>query len=214
MSQEYNPGKIKPIIKIIARIVGQDPDSLLARVEAEVPELKDKTRCANCDASMSQYAYNLNVIDTALIIAMAKHVRQATKGGVSFTDANRVHVPTLPVSDAVRHRTSRCAKLGLIAKYLKDGRQVKGLWVITRRGFAALKGEEIPDGIIVWRGQTIERPDSMTTFAKVATNYKTKVDNHIKKHNTPPEDSYRDEVMGYNQNEWVDFAGLHEGRLF
>lgn len=215
MSEEYNQGKIKPLIKIIADILYTDPDlyfdnkKLIAKIESEIPELKDKAHCANCGASMYQYVYNLNVIDVALIIGMAKAVRKAKMGAVGFTEANRVHCPTLQVSDAVRHKTTRCAKLGLIAKYLKNGKQVKGMWVITRRGFAALKGEEIPNGIIVWRGQTIERPDITTTFNQVRSRYKTKVEK-----NKQSKDNYHSEVMNYDQNEWIGFDKLHEGELF
>jgi len=211
MSKEFNQGKIKPLIKIIAQILEQDPylhkdyDKLIAKVEAEVPELKDKTKCPNCDASMTQYVYNLNVLGTALVINMAKAVREATRAGKSFTEANIVHIPTLPTSDAIRHKTTHCAKLGLIAKYIKDGRQIKGMWVITKRGFAALKGEEIPNGIIVWRGRTIERPDNMTTFAKVRARHERKVGEN---------NNYCAEVMDYNPNDWIGFAGFHDGRLF
>lgn len=215
MSEEYNQGKIKPLIKIIVSIARQFPNLLndnerfVEEIENEIPELKDKAHCANCGASMYQYVYNLNVIDVALIIGMAKAVRKAKMGAVGFTEANRVHCPTLQVSDAVRHKTTRCAKLGLIAKYLKNGKQVKGMWVITRRGFAALKGDEIPNGIIVWRGQTIERPDITTTFNQVRSRYKTKVEK-----NKQSKDNYHSEVMNYDQNEWIGFDKLHDGTLF
>ena len=228
MSKIYNPGKIKPLIKTIANIVEKEIDicmqndtkicvdygKLMEKIFVEIPELKDETHCANCGASMSQYEYNLNVVDMALIIGMAKKIRKATKAGKNFTDANIIHVPTLPVSDAVRHRTSRCAKLGLIAKYRKDGQQEKGMWVITRRGFAALRGEEVPTGIIVWRGQTIERKENVTTFTNEVSNYIIKVEKYIKKHNERPEDSHCADAIKYNQNEWVDFAGYHGGKLF
>lgn len=213
MSEEYNQGKIKPLIKIVAGILNAEPSlhnnhkKLIAKVEAEIPELKDKAHCANCGASMYQYVYNLNIIDIALIIGMAKAVRKAKMGDMTFTDANRIHCPTLQVSDAVRHKTTRCAKLGLIAKYKKNGKHIKGMWVITRRGFDALKGEEIPNGIIVWRGQTIERPNIMTTFDQVRSRYKTKVEK-----NGQPD--YHNDVINYNQNEWIGFDKLHEGELF
>lgn len=222
MSKEFNPGKINPIIKVIARIVANDPalvfqnldKELIAKVEEEIPELKDKSRCANCAAPMIQYSYNLNVLNTALVINMAKDVKRRIGIGMEFTEANMVHVPTLDTSDAIRHKTTDCAKLGLLAKYKVDGKHIHGMWVITTRGFEALRGKEVPTGIIVWRGRIIERPGYVTTFDKIRSMYQKKIDKHVKKHNEVPRGSYQDEVIKYNQNEWINFAGFHDGKLF
>lgn len=218
MSKVYNQGKLKPLIKIIVRMLSKSPslimniDNLMARVEEEIPELKNKTHCANCGASMVQYEYNVDVINTTLVIGMAAELKKRIAAGKQFTQANIIHVPTLPISNAARCRTTRCKKLGLIAKY--NGEKSKGKWVITKRGFAALKGEAIPTGIIVWRGETIERAEKNTTFAQVKKDYITKITNYIEKHNEQPKGGTSAEVMNYESNEWVQFAGTHEGKLF
>ena len=221
MSKEYNPGKIKPMIKIIASIIHKEPgllrkpsEYLIARVEEEIPELKNKTRCANCDAPMIQYSYDLNVINTSLVIIMAKEVRKRLNKGMPFTEANQVHVPTLNATDSARHKTTDCAKLGLLAKHLVDGKHERGMWVITKRGFTALKGEEVPTGYIVWRGKIIDRPGNMTTFAQVRSKYKIKVDSYIKKYNQLPKKNYHKDVIDYSVNDWIGFAGHHDGKLF
>lgn len=207
MSKKYNPGKIKPIVNVVARILEKDPtlhqdhDRLLANVYVNVLELKDNTRCPNCTASMVQYEYNVDVLDIALVIAMGKYVRKGLNEAKSFTEANQVHVPTLEVSDAVRHRTTKCSKLGLVAKHRVDGKQINGTWVVIKRGFEALKGEEIPNGTIVWRGNIIDRPGTLTTFDAVRRGYSKRVSDYERKNRKAPKDDHR-------------FAGYHEGDLF
>lgn len=213
MSKQYNPGKITPIIKVIASILREethlfeDYDKLIERVKETIPELDNKKRCPNCTASMVQYAYNVDVMDVSLVIGMANQIRKIKKTGIDFTEANKIHIPTLQVSDAVRHRTTKCAKLGLVAKHKKDGKHTGGMWVITRRGFEALRGLDIPTGVIAWRGKTIEQAEETTTFAKVITGYRLKV-------KVGKEEQHHKEVVKYNQNEWIDFAGYNNGRLF
>lgn len=213
MSNKNNQGRMKPFIKIIASVLSEDPrlfqdyDKLIEKVKEVIPELQNEQRCPNCEASMVQYAYNLDIIDISLIVGMANKVRENKKTGIDFTEANKVHVPTLPVSDAVRHRTTKCAKLGLVAKSLKDGKHTCGMWVITRRGFEALRGLEIPTGVVAWRGKTIEHAEATTTFAKVIAWYRPKVE-------VGKEDLQHSHTMKYKQNEWIDFAGYNNGRLF
>jgi len=220
MRTTYNPGKIKPIIQVVARILEndlslhEDHDRLMATVFINVPELKDKARCANCDASMAQYEYNMDVLDVALVVAMGESVCQGIEEGQEFTEANKIHIPTLQVSDAVRHRTTKCAKLGLIAKNNIDGKDTRGIWVITRRGFEALKGEEIPASTIVWRGKIIDRPEMQTTFETVRRKYIIRIQDYEKRHRDTPRDDHRDAMGAYDKNDWVEVAGYQEGKLF
>ncbi len=220
MGKTYNPGKIKPIVKIVARILENDPtlyedhDRLLATIYVNIEALRDKTRCANCGASMAQYEYNIDVLDVALVIGMGKQIRRGLNETKDFTEANKIHVSTLEVSDAVRHRTTKCSKLGLIAKLKIEGRQEKGMWVITKRGFDALGGKEIPTGTIVWRGQIIDRSEALTTFETVRIGYTKKIQHYERKNRKVPEDDYRDTMGTYNPNEWVEIAGYNEGELF
>lgn len=220
MSKTYSAGKIKPIVQVVARILEKDPslhkdhDRLMATVYVNVPELQDKEHCANCGASMVQYEYNVDVLDISLIIGMGREVRKALDEKKDFTEANKVHVPTLEVSDAVRHRTTKCSKLGLVAKVKVEGRHAKGMWVITKRGFEALRGNEIPTGTIVWRGNILDRPDTLTTFEVVRQGYKGRVQEYERKHHKAPKDDHRETMGTYNPNDWIDFAGYNEGKLF
>lgn len=220
MSKTYSPGKINPIIKIIAGVIRRDKtilndmDRLLATVYINIPELKDHTQCANCGASMAQYEYNIDVLDIALVIGMGKQIRRGMNEGKNFTEANQIHVPTLDVSDAVRHRTTKCSKLGLVAKHKIDGKQVGGTWVVTNRGFNALKGDEIPTGTIVWRGQILDRPNTVTTFNTVRNTYSKRMQTYERRHRKAPKVDHRDAMGNYYPNDWVDFAGYHEANLF
>ena len=214
------PGIIKPLVQVVARILEKTPslhrdhEKLMAGVYASIPELKDKTHCANCGALMVQYEYNIDILDVALIVSMGREVRRRLGKEMDFTEANKVHVTTLEVSDAVRHRTTKCSKLGLTAKFKIDNRQIRGTWVITKRGFEALRGVDIPTGTIVWRGKIIDRSSERTTFGAICAGYILRMQGYEQKHNKAPKDDRRNEMGTYNPNEWVDFAGYHDGNLF
>lgn len=218
--KSHNVGRITPIVKTISRIIGRDQslllddDRLMANVFNNIPQLKDKTKCPNCDASMAQYEYNLDVLDVALLIGMGRSVKENMKAGIEFTQANKVHVPTLEVSDAIRHRTTKCSKLGLVAKKMSGDSQEKGMWVITNRGFSALRGEEIVTGRIVWRGGIIDRPDTLTTFGAVRMRYTERMETYEYKHHKHHKDDHREEMGDYKASDWVEFAGHNTGNLF
>lgn len=224
MAITYNSGKVKPIVQVVANLLKKDPtlhedhERLWATVCVNIPQLKDHKRCPNCSASMVQYEYNIDVLDIALVVAMAKRVKENMQNPegeqLSFGEANRIHVPTLDVSDAVRHRTTKCSKLGLIAKYKEGGSQINGTWLVTARGFKALRGEEIPTGTVVWRGQILDRPETVTTFDSVRATYIKRIERFERTKHKAPKDDHRGVMGTYNETEWVDFAGVHKGELF
>lgn len=220
-TKDYNPGKIKPLIQIVARLIQEKPeradrlDLLIAKVEAEIPELRNKKRCANCDANMVENIYIFDILDAALLMAMASEVQEATIEGVEFTDANKIHVPTLETSDAIRHRTTKSAKLGLVAKYINEkGKHEKGMWVITRRGWATLRGENIPGSVKVWRNKIVDRMDNETSMYAVIHLHQDKIEAAIAKgKDIDPDKDYRKSMALYNADEWVHFGETQKGRL-
>ena len=202
-----------------------NPDYLMANLSVNIPGFDDKSTCLNCGASMAEYIFELDVLDSLLLIAMAKEVREKMlkpqntqfkddHSVTTFTEANQVKVQSLGgISYAMKSRTTRCSKLGLIAKYRdKTGRQVPGTWVVTARGWSALRGESVPQAVKVFRGKILERTDDLTTIGALFATYRGTVNERIKKNKLPKAD-HREETLGYNATEWVQVAGMHEGDI-
>lgn len=217
--QEYHPGKIRPLAQVIARLVQNDPrladnaDRLWSTILVNIPQLQDRTSCANCGGSMAEYVFEFDLLDALLLLAMARAVRSRTEYD-DFTEANQVRVQDMTDSTyAVRSRTTQCAKLGLIAKMRgQNGKQIPGTWVITKRGFAALRGEPVPRSVRVWHGQILERTEELMTISEALRSHQAKIEELLRRHKQPKAD-YRDAFADYDPNEWVHFAGMHQGEL-
>jgi hypothetical protein len=90
---------------------------------------------------------------------------------MGFTDANKIHIPTMQIPSNISKRMTIASKLGLIAKYLRNGHQQAGIWVITSRGWNALRGERVPSKVSVYRKQITERYDEVTTISEALKSY-------------------------------------------
>lgn len=170
------------------------------------PELENSARCPNCDASMEQYRYSFRWHHAMLLIVMAREVRRRQQEGMDFHEANAVHVPTLPTTHAVKCSTTQARLLGLVAKVTKaNGKQVGGTWLITARGWAALRGEEVPEHVIAFRNSIEERTDETITLAQALATIgqRAAVD--------PREAALQ---ASYEPGDWYQFGGTHAGRLF
>lgn len=185
-------GSIRDMLQTEFRL---DIESAVGLIRKWFPQLTENDkRCANCGASMVDEIYSLDCLDAAFIFEMGKAVRERVRKNLSFTEANQVHTPTLAATDAIRHRTTKCAKLGLVAKVLgADGKQVQGYWVITARGFAFLRGEPVPRQVAVWRRKIQERFQETTTIDQVLM--------------------IRSMVTKYRREDWFEFGKAREGIL-
>ena len=207
---EYHSGKLGAMVKYILSMVKKDPslvdnfDRVRTNLYLAVPELSDKSKCANCGASMKEYTYFFDAWDANLLIAMARMVRDNIRSrNLTFTQANQIMVPELGVRHSVKCRTTKASKLGLVVELRSTAtkRRVPGVWVITRRGWDALRGERVPSKVRVWRKLIEERFEETVTIAEVfATQKKSK-----RKSET--------EMERYDSKEWFDF-GTHEGKIF
>lgn len=220
MTIQYHPQKIKPLAKIVAGICRANPyamenhDFLWVCLLSEIPQLKNKKKCVNCGANMAEYEYEFDFHDAILIKRMGDEFRRKLNEGYSFTEANQVHIQGLDnLSYTAKSRTTKVSKLGLIAKLKKSGKhdRRKG-WVITRRGFAALRGESVPRSVTVWRGKIEERDTKKITLNEIFKGHTKRVENLLIRKKTPKAD-YRDLFKDYDANEWVNIAGYHEGAL-
>lgn len=156
---------------------------------------------------MAEYLFELSVLDALLICGMAKIIKQRLNTLVDFTEANKIHIPTAEgLSYTLKSRTTYSAKLGLIAKFkTKDKGHLQGTWVITARGWAALRGEPVPKSVRVFRGQILERTTETITLPETFRGYLDR-GKKAKEH-------HKHEIENYDPNEWVQIAGMHQGEL-
>lgn len=173
---EYQAGKLRPIIQVVARLVQKNPEMadnmqfLWANVQASMPELQDRSRCANCGESMAIYIYSVTYLDTKLLCAMAEIITKRMNNGASFTEANKVHLQSEIPNYSLVSRQTISSKLGLIAKVMKNGKHDRNKgWSITKRGFDFLKGKPVPRQVKVFHNTIQERFDETITMTATLT---------------------------------------------
>ncbi len=220
--ETYHPTKLKPIIQIAARMIKEDP-TLLDDIDAEakedqllrlrnmlkksIPALADPSHCPNCEASMAEYVEILDVNDALLLFSMARIVAQKMKSGnYFFTEANKLRVSSSDIHHTQKCRTTKCSKLGLIAK------AGKYQWSITRRGWEALRGQGVPRVRVTFRGKIIDRPEQYTTLAEVFREHCDKMKARARAGKSIREDKSAVTAM-YDPEEWIHFGNNHTGSL-
>lgn len=210
---QYHPTKMKPIVQIVARLVqknpalADDPDYLMAQIGISIPGFHNKKECINCGASMAEYLETLDVNDALLLINTAKEVRSNIALGMDFTEANKIRISS---SNGITHtqkcRTTKCSKLGLLAK------SGQARWAVTSRGWDALRGEPVPKTRTTFRGQIIERQEELTTFREVFADHRAKMVD-LEKRKKATKNDYRDQTEAYDPSEWYEIAGYHDGAV-
>lgn len=211
--KEIQPGKIGSIIRFTLNIIRSNPDLLLeenyellkAHLRRNIPELSNREVCPNCDASMIGYTFVFDAYNAYLLMKMAEVVQSRLDAGLTFTEANKVHVPTLKTSHAIKCRTTQASKLGLIVQDRKEsGHRIGGTWIITRRGWKALRGENVPKQVSVWRGKIEERCSDVTTIREALT--------HHRRRARRDESAIIGALEEYDPSRYVDMF-THDGRL-
>jgi hypothetical protein len=215
------PGRILPIITLAARMIKADPtllDELTAdkkenqlfrlryHLKKEIPQLADPKHCPNCDASMQEYEDVLDINDVGLLEAMDRIIEHRQEKGMDFTEANKVRVSSEYIHHTQKCRTTKCSKLGLIAK------AGNAQWSITRRGYEGLRGERVPLMRVTFRGQILERPETTVTFEEIINGHRIKMAQREKEGKSLKND-HRAQFRDYNPNEYVHRAGLHQGNI-
>lgn len=202
MKKDTRHGSLGNMMRAIAERWKIPYADLRAFLIVNFPALKDPKNCANCGASMVIDEYRPDSTDAALLIAMAKEVRHKISKGMPFTEANLVHAYTLPVSDAIRHRTTRCSYLNFIKQ--PEGQKNKGMYVITQWGWAALRGEPVPASVQYFRGELVGRSEEKITLGEMFRNTK----------NLERASDYKKGIIAeYDPNMWREFGGIAEGTL-
>ena len=207
MKKQLRKGKIENLWDYLAKLHQHQPEAfesagyLRAMVARNWEALNKKEECPNCDASMIESVPRLDFHNAVLLKRMGDEVKQKLRQGVEFKEANAVHVVSLNTSDAIRHRTTMCRTLGLIAKVRneKGGHDTKRGWLITKRGWDALRGEAVPAEVVVFRNKIEERSDEMITLREVFAS------------RTAPED---EELIGrYEPQQYYQMGKAHQGKM-
>lgn len=211
---EYRAGQLDGLVAFLSERHGINEMALRTELHQQFPQLDDFKRCPNCDASMAEYVYTFDIHNALLLHKLGQIVLSSVRAGVPFTEANHVHVPSLDIHHALQSRTTQASKLGLIAKYCPNGvSQLSGHWLITERGFAALRGEAVPKFVKVWRKDIIERYEETTTISEAFQTYTASiVDQHAR--NKETKNDYTKELTNYSPSDYYHIGGYHDGKLF
>jgi hypothetical protein len=209
-TDEYQATKLRPLIQIVARLVQNHPemadntDYLWANLITAVPDLKDKSKCGACGRSMKISIYEADLLDALLILAMAKQVgRNLKEQAISFTEANKVHIPTLGETQGILKRQTKCDYLGLIKQ--PENWRGSGYWLLTTWALKAIRGDEIPKAVKYWEGNLLGRSQATTTLTKMFKNHRDIVERAIAMKKAVKAD-YRVKFDEYDPSEWTESA--------
>lgn len=205
-------------IDAIRRIVSRNPivsnEFIITQLCEWFPELKNKERCPNCDGSMQSYIFKFDVLDALLLISMSKVVSENLDKSINFTEANKIHIQSMDnTSYAIRSRTSQCRQLGLVAKVLNvKGTHEQGTWCITRRGWDALRGREVPAEVHSFQNKIIKRSEKVTTISHALRSHTDRVFDQRLAGKLPKAD-HVEEIKELQKFDWVHLGEKVQGSL-
>lgn len=180
-STDIQAGRINSFFGIIrAELSDYDATRVINRILNEYPDINRTEKCPNCNASMMAYWFMLDILDVLALIGMGNEVvRRKNNDRIDFTEANKIHVQSLStLSYAMKSRTTQMRGLGLVKKLEINGKHIRGMWVITERGWVALRGEKVPKKVKVFRNRIIERSEEVITISEAIKVNADKVGNN------------------------------------
>lgn len=205
---EYYATKLRPILQVAMRIAQNNPrtledfDYMWANLVANIPELADKKNCPCCNRSMKITIYEADLLDALLILKMAEQVRTNMAQGMTFTEANKVHLPTLKASQGILKRQTKCDYLGLVKQ--QPNWKGSGYWLLTTWAWKAIRGQGISRAVKYWEGTLIERSVREVTLKEMFEKHKDLISAAVEKRKAIKAD-YRADFKDYNPMEWSDF---------
>lgn len=214
---EVEPGKIVKLWPYLVALHKDRPDvfeneEILKEVIGQPwPAIHDKTHCPNCGRGMEINIYKADIHNALFLLAMGRAVNENLKKGLPFTEANKVHAPSLEVSNTVSKRITQCDYLGFVKQ--PESLRRTGYWVITSWGFQALRGDPVPAWVKYWNGKLIERSNVTVTLDGMFSVHKEQVANAIARRKSVRSDHVA-EIGDYDPKEWTEHAGIMEGNLF
>lgn len=192
----YGTGKLPKLWGFLVHLHKTKPEAfeadgayLKAHVEQVWKALSDKTKCPNCQASMAMYRRKIDYFVVTLVVSMARVVKHNMTKTSNFTEANMVHVNADErIPHNARNMTGIASVLGLIAP-VKDK---EAHWLITQRGWAALRGEAVQAAVVTFRDEIVERDNETITFQEAMSRRKDPAERGV-----------------YDINEWVEVQGFN-----
>ena len=206
----YHRGKIDELLAALAARVSLPEEEVRAMAAEALPEVADRTNCQNCGANMEMRTFIADMHVALLLIKIGEAVRTAVRKGIPFTDANKVHVVSLPISDATRHSETAAKYLNFIEQ--PNEWRNSGFWVITWNGWNALKGRRVKKTATWFRKKLISRGEEDTTLAEMFRTHRDKVEKALARGRAVRSDR-RADVSGYDPVEWSEFGGYGDGKL-
>lgn len=213
----YQGGKLILIIKVLIRMIMKEPeitknlDYLMATLESNVPELKNKKECINCGRSMEHYLVKADILNGVLLKRCAEKVRENIRKGIPFTEANMILVTELDTSNAVIRRASQLKFLNLIQQ--PKNKQRTGYYVITNWGWKLLGGGEVPKSVTMFNGKIVSRSEDTITLEQMFKQHRLKISEAVARRRKVRND-YRADVSDYDPTEWTEYVGIQKGELF
>lgn len=206
---EYYGGRVKSLVEMVAKTIKHNPEladdlpRLHASLASQLEGYGKRDKCYNCRRSMKITVYTADMHDALLILAMARVVKDQA-GKLPFTEANKVHIPTLKATQATLKRQTKCDYLGLIKQ--PPNWRGTGYWCLTRWAWMALKGEKIPKSVKYWEGKLIARSEENTTLSEMFRTHTDLVEQAIAKKKAVRAD-YRADYKDYDPSEWSSLGG-------
>jgi hypothetical protein len=211
---EYQESEVKALITFAAKLIriqpslAADPTFLWTKMVYELgPKLGDPGLCPGCQRSMKITIYEADLLDALLILAMAREVKNNKKLGMSFTEANKVHLPTLATTQGILKRQTKCDYLGLIKQ--PENWRGSGYWLLTGWAWKALRGESIPKAAKYWEGKLIGRSEAIVTLNDMFKNHTELVQQALAKRKAIKTDR-RSDFADYNPRNWAMIDGDSE----
>lgn len=117
-------------------------------------------KCTNCHHAINIYEYPVNKVMVKFLRAMQK--------ATDDTKSREIDVETVSV---IHHERTQITKLrihGLIAK-VKDenGKHKSRMWLITRKGWDFLNGQEIPRKVVIYNNQVLGHTGGNITISQI-----------------------------------------------
>lgn len=132
--------------------------------EKQVKQLTDMAdrnagHCEACGRVIAIYRYKINKGHAQTLKQMAAIVHETGSNKINMNDMAAAY------SDATQRTKLRLH--GLIAKYKENDVHVASTWLITKKGWSFLKGDYIPEQVIVFDNQVLGHGDERTNIFEV-----------------------------------------------
>ena len=146
--KSYKSGQISKYVEAICSSYKLDFDEVKTFLFVNFPELRDKTTCANCSASMKSFWHRITPGLVGVLIKAIEHVKK--------TQSNCFHYKDLNLNYSEASNLQKLRFHGLIAHVPSKA----GFWLITSRGGQFLRGEmAIPVGVKTFRNHVEEHSE-------------------------------------------------------